>query len=186
MPSAFRRLRTSKIRFTSAAARAEVASSRMRTRGLRASAFAISMTCRRDSGKSLTSAMGWMSSPPARASAASASNRCALRSIMPKRRGGFETMMLSATDRSGISDSSWKTLTIPAALAAAGSGKLASRPASNIRPVSGATTPAIILIRVDLPAPFSPRMACTRPAWTSRSAFSSARTPPYRLDSPSI
>ena len=41
-------------------------------RGLRASALAISTICRRDSGRSLTSAFGWMSSAPARASASSA------------------------------------------------------------------------------------------------------------------
>ena len=47
---------------TSAAVSAEVASSRIRMRGLRASALAISTICRRDSGRSLTSASGWMSS----------------------------------------------------------------------------------------------------------------------------
>ena len=89
-------------------------------RGLRASALAISTICRRDSGRSLTSASGWMSSAPARASASSAMRRCARRSISPKRRGGLLIAMLSATDRSGISDSSWKMQAMPAALAAAG------------------------------------------------------------------
>ena len=89
-------------------------------RGLRASALAISTICRRDSGRSLTSAWGWMSAAPARASASSAILRCAARSIMPKRFGGSEMTMLSATLRSGISDSSWKTQTMPASLAAAG------------------------------------------------------------------
>ena len=108
---------------TSAAVSAEVASSRMRMRGLRASALAISTICRRDSGRSLTSASGWMSSPPARASASSAMRRCAARSIMPKRFGGLLMTMLSATERSGISDSSWKMQTMPASLAAAGDGE---------------------------------------------------------------
>ncbi len=89
-------------------------------RGLRASALAISTICRRDSDRSLTSASGWMLSAPARASASSAMRRCALRSISPKRRGGLLIAMLSATDRSGISDSSWKMQAMPAALAAAG------------------------------------------------------------------
>ena len=89
-------------------------------RGLRASAFAISTICRRDSDRSLTSASGWMFSAPARASASSAMRRCARRSIRPKRRGGLLIAMLSATDRSGISDSSWKMQAMPAALAAAG------------------------------------------------------------------
>ena len=39
-------------------------------------------------------------------------------------------------------------------------------PSSIIRPSSGATTPAMILISVDLPAPFSPSTAWTRPAST--------------------
>ena len=109
---------------TSAAVSAEVASSRIRTRGLRASALAISTICRRLSGRSLTSvagmdvaAAGALRAPPRRGAAARA------RSIMPKRVGGLETTMLSATDRSGISDSSWKMQTMPAALAAAGSAK---------------------------------------------------------------
>ena len=51
-------------------------------------------------------------------------------------------------------------------------------PSSTIRPESGATTPDRILMRVDLPAPFSPRMAWMRPANTVRSALARARTPP--------
>ena len=137
-------------------------------RGFQASALAISTICRRDSGRSFTRARGWMSSAPARASAASAIARCARRSIRPKRRGGWEIAMLSATLRSGTSDSSWKMQAMPAALASAGEVKRTSRPSSSMRPSSGATTPAMILISVDLPAPFSPRIAWMRPASTTR------------------
>ena len=45
-------------------------------------------------------------------------------------------------------------------------------------------TPARILIRVDLPAPFSPRRAVTSPAGSSRSTLSSASVPPKRLVRP--
>ena len=46
--------------------------------------------------------------------------------------------MLSATERSGISDSSWKMQTMPAALAAAGSAKRdLAGPRAVIRPSSG-------------------------------------------------
>ena len=69
-----------------------------------------------------------MSSAPARASASSAIRRCARRSIMPNRVGGLEMTMLSATLRSGISDSSWKMQAMPAALASAGEAKLTSLP----------------------------------------------------------
>ena len=78
--------------------------------------------------------------------------------------------------RSGISDSSWKMQTMPAALAAAGEAKrdLAARRAScGLR--RAATTPAMILISVDLPAPFSPRMAWMRPALDRRARPSPAR-----------
>jgi len=48
----------------------------------------------------------------------------------------------------------------------------------SIVPSSGATTPAMILIRVDLPAPFSPSTAWMRPASMMRCASCKARTPP--------
>ena len=67
---------------------------------------------------------------------------------------------------------------MPALLAAPGEAKATSRPSSIMRPSSGATTPDMTLISVDLPAPFSPRMAWMLPASTDSSAFSSARTPP--------
>ena len=86
--------------------------------------------------------------------------------------------MLSATDRSGISDSSWKMQTMPAAPAAAGDANDTDLPSSSTRPSSGATTPARILISVDLPAPFSPSTAWMRPASTTRSAPCRAVTPP--------
>ena len=49
--------------------------------------------------------------------------------------------------------------TTPAAVAADGLANWRGRPSSVIEPVSGWTTPATILIRVDLPAPFSPSTA---------------------------
>ena len=71
---------------TSAAVSAEVASSRIRMRGLRASALAISTIWRRDSGRSLHQrAADGCPRAPARASASSAMRRCAARSIRPKR-----------------------------------------------------------------------------------------------------
>ena len=71
---------------------------------------------------------GFTSSQPTRASSSSARRRWARRSIRPKRRGGSAMQMLSATERSGISDSSWKMQTMPAALAAGGSAKRTSLP----------------------------------------------------------
>src|SRR5215470_4350242 len=125
-----------------------------------------------------------MPSTPARASASSAARRWARRSMSPKRRGGSVMPMLSATERSGISDSSWKTQAMPAARASDGAAKAIGSPSSSIRPSSGGMTPAMILIRVDLPAPFSPSTAWIRPARTVRSAPAKACTPPYRFETP--
>jgi hypothetical protein len=86
--------------------------------------------------------------------------------------------MLSATDRSGMSESSWKMQAMPAAFAAAGDANETGSPSSSIRPSSGATTPAMILMSVDFPAPFSPSTAWMRPASITRSASCSACTPP--------
>src|SRR6188474_2764782 len=50
---------------------------------------------------------------------------------------------------------------------------------SEISPESGTTAPVRILIRVDLPAPFSPTSAWTSPARSSNDASRSACTPAY-------
>ena len=86
--------------------------------------------------------------------------------------------MLSATERSGSSDSSWKMQTMPAALAEAGSGKRTGLPSTDMVPSSGWTTPDMILISVDLPAPFSPSTAWIDPSAQEKSTPSSAVTPP--------
>src|SRR5438067_889364 len=52
---------------------------------------------------------------------------------------------------------------------------------SSIAPPSGSTAPVMILMSVDLPAPFSPISACTSPARSSNEAFLSACTPAYDL-----
>ncbi len=82
-------------------------------RGWRAKALAISTICRRDSGRSLTGAIGCTSSAPARARASSAICRWRFWSIMPKRIGGSLIEILSATERCGISDNSWKMQAMP-------------------------------------------------------------------------
>jgi hypothetical protein len=47
-----------------------------------------------------------------------------------------------------------------------------------IVPESGVVAPEMILISVDLPAPFSPTSACTSPDRTSKSACRMALTAP--------
>src|SRR6266849_8258319 len=56
-----------------------------------------------------------------------------------------------------------------------------SQPLKKIRPPSGLISPASWPIKVDLPAPFGPMMACNSPAGTSRQTPSEASTPPNRL-----
>ena len=90
-----------------------------------------------------------MSGAPARSSASSARRRCARRSISPRRRGGLEIAMLSATERSG-------TATAPERCEQCRRGycryeSKATSPVSTMRLTSGATTPDRILINVDLP-----------------------------------
>src|SRR6266576_2421517 len=46
-----------------------------------------------------------------------------------------------------------------------------------MRPRSGASEPAAIAIKVDLPAPFSPRRAWISPAWASNVTPLTASTP---------
>ena len=53
-----------------------------------------------------------------------------------------------------------------------------------ISPEVGSMTPAMHLIKVDLPAPFGPTMQCTSPGRTSKSTPPSARTPGYSFTSP--
>src|SRR3954470_20636971 len=53
-------------------------------------------------------------------------------------------------------------------------------------PRSGASTPEMILIRVDFPEPFSPTRQCTSPASSVRSTSRSACTPPKRFEMPDI
>ena len=48
---------------------------------------------------------------------------------------------------------------------------------SMMPPASGSIAPAIILMSVDLPAPFSPSRTCTSPAWISKEISFSAVTP---------
>src|SRR5260370_16722120 len=48
-------------------------------------------------------------------------------------------------------------------------------------PESAATAPVMILIRVDLPAPFSPMIACTSPPRSSNETLLTAFTPPTNL-----
>jgi len=49
------------------------------------------------------------------------------------------------------------------------------------RPLVGLSSPAIIRIVVDFPAPFGPRKPVTMPGWTTKLNPSTANLVPYRL-----
>jgi hypothetical protein len=73
---------------------------------------------------------------------------------------------------------------MPARRASTGCAKLTGTPSIRMRPASGRRIPARIFISVDLPAPFSPQIACTSPPWQSKLTSSSARTPGNPFDMP--
>src|SRR5262245_8743759 len=66
---------------------------------------------------------------------------------------------------------------MPSARDACGSIRGTGVPATDSVPASGVSTPVMILMSVDLPAPFSPTRACTSPARRSNETPFSARTP---------
>src|SRR5690349_6581068 len=73
---------------------------------------------------------------------------------------------------------------MPACCACSGVAKRTGTPSWEISPASGWYMPVSTLIRVDLPAPFSPTRACTSPARAVKSTSDSARTPGKVLHSP--
>src|SRR3954466_11678780 len=92
--------------------------------------------------------------------------------------------MFSETVSSGNSWGSWYTVAIPSAMASPVEWIATGRPSNSIVPVSAASTPEMILIMVDLPAPFSPTSAWTRPARMVMSPLRMARTAPKRFETP--
>src|SRR6476659_4983890 len=75
---------------------------------------------------------------------------------------------------------------MPSAMASPVVAIVTGASSNSIVPVSACSTPERILIIVDLPAPFSPTRACTRPAWMVISALRIARTAPKLLEIPRI
>ena len=80
------------------------------------------------------------------------------RQSIPHHRFGLRgpSRMFSATDSSGTRVVSCVTVAIPAARASAASPNAIGSPSRNTPPPSGASCPARIFSRVDLPEPFSP------------------------------
>jgi hypothetical protein len=95
-------------------------------------------------------------------------------------------MMFSATVNGGTSRKCWWTIPIPAPIASLGDAKWTGLPYRLIAPSSGRYSPVRMFESVLLPAPFSPRRACTSPAAASKSTASFASTPGKRFVIPCI
>ena len=91
--------------------------------------------------------------------------------------GSLPRYMFSATDRSRTMLNSWYIMAIPLRSASLVEWNTTSSPLTYMCPEVYPWAPAIIFIRVDLPAPFSPHRACTSPLLTSRWTPSRALTP---------
>src|SRR5437867_5425738 len=94
--------------------------------------------------------------------------------------------MFSATERSGKIIGSWYTAAIPRACASSALPTRTWRPSTKTSPPSGCTTPVMILMSVDLPAPCSPRSAWISPAWSAKETSASAWVDPNRFETPRI
>ncbi len=70
---------------------------------------------------------------------------------------------------------------MPSARACAGERGARGAPSQSSSPASACTAPAMIFIRVDLPAPFSPSTAWISPGATDSDTASLALTPGYCL-----
>ena len=90
---------------------------------------------------------------------------------------GSATCRFSSTVMSGSTAGCWCTIAMPSDVAAFGVSAAMVCPQTVIVPSSGSVVPVAMFIRVDLPAPFSPRIACTSPGSTCTDTSVSAATP---------
>src|SRR4051812_14002561 len=107
--------------------------------------------------------------------------RAVARSSRPPLVGSLPRTTFSRTVKLSASMKCWCTMPMPAAIASLGLRKCTSRPSTRMCPSSGRCIPYSVFISVDLPAPFSPTMACTSPRATRSSMSLFATTPGKRL-----
>ena len=104
---------------------------------------------------------------------------CSATSENRSRRRSLPSITLAATSRLSLSARSCQTTRTPSRAAAEGTGAT-DWPPTLIDPETVGTSPAIALISVVLPAPFSPASATTSPARSARCTPSSATSAPNR------
>ena len=162
---------------TSRSVSADVGSSMMMSRASEASARQIATNCLCATDSVSTRASSGISTPT-RSSIRAASARTRRRST--SRRPACSSAlkaMFSATERFGKSEKSWKITMIPAAADCRGVSRAKLSPAMVMLAASGSSTPARILISVDLPLPFSPASDTASPSRIAKPTPSSARIP---------
>lgn len=108
--------------------------------------------------------------------------RSARRSWKPAARGSTPRKTFCATVSDGTIASSWAIRITPLAIASLGEWNLTGSPSSSSSPPSALCAPAMILPRVDLPAPFSPTRAWIEPLAMVRLTPSRACVPPKDLE----
>src|SRR6266850_1467957 len=161
----------------------EVGSSITSSLTLVSKALAISIICcsavessRTSTSRSIrTSRYSKSSTAFLRIAASSRKGERALKISRPRKR-------FSIAFRLGQLLSSWKMSVTPASCAWWIERNAVLFPSQRISPASARYTPARIFIRVDLPAPFSPRRPTTSPGPTEKLTSSRARTPGKDLD----
>ena len=178
VPSARSRVISRSTSVASRTASEAVGSSSSRIRGLCAIARATATICRCAPDSIPTGRVVSRSGMPSRSSSSAASlcratseNRCLRRSL--------PSITFAAMSRLSARARSCQTTRTPSFAAAAGAGATAWPP-TLIDPDNGVTSPAMALMSVVLPAPFSPARATTSPARSARWTPSSAVSAPKR------
>src|SRR5215813_1907847 len=164
-----------------------IGSSSSRSRGPVASAIASSS--RRCSPWLISdTTMSARAPSPTRASAARARSRSAgSRRASRQKRNEWPacaytaSATLSSAVKSRKSEVTWNERASPRALRRSVRNAVISCPSKRMHPASGAISPASWPIKVVLPAPFGPMMACSSQGSTSSVMSSEATTPPKRL-----
>ncbi len=166
-------------RRASASVSAAVGSSRIRISAFFASAFAISTICCWPIPSSFTGCET-STSRPTRSRARRASLRTTSHWMRPRRTGSRPSMRFSATESSGTRASSWAMRAMPCSSASRRLRKLQrAAPKADLAAVAagGVDARESTLMRVLLPAPFSPQRAWISPRPRSKETPSRARTP---------
>ncbi len=162
-------------------ARTAVGSSRISTRGLRSSTRRSSSRWRSPTDSDATRASSGSSMPRARPSSSARARSGPRRSTNPV---ASPRARFSRAVSEGTSMKCWCTIARPRRIASRAVAGASGPPSTDTTPRSGSRSPAAMRSSVDLPAPFSPTMAWTRPGSRCSEAPSRATASPNLLSMP--